>query len=451
MKKRTWLAVVASVGVLFAGIAQLNAQDASEPQAVGETEAAVPASEGAATFAPFPSRLRAAMRDGKVELSWIDSPDVAGSYAVYRQIELPSSATFGTAVKLGSVGRGVQSFTDIPPNEADYYYLVLALADDGSPYEAFVPGGNATAASISLKPATIADTAAVGMAPKAGPVAEKTEKTVAPSGPIDGLSAKARSDSVILSYPANPGVRLVVYRGTSPIERSSDLLDASLVATFIDKDGTFVDFPVPGIDYWYALLGEEDVKAGRIKLSKGRNATIDAVRIATTKRTEAMAEFSPLSRTPPLPAILLDSAAGTALPASPIELPVRRELSQDTEKALGAIMSLAPSIQRPLPPMRLLPEELAAPSGGEDYALSLIVTDKLVKRDWATAIDQLRKYLSLNRSATASARARFYLGQALVFSGSYRDAFFEFLTAKAFFPTESAPWIDYVLAVLRRG
>jgi len=102
-----------------------------------------------------------------------------------------------------------------------------------------------------------------------------------------------------------------------------------------------------------------------------------------------------------------------------------------------------------MPATSLLPEELSIPSGGEDYALSQIVSDRIAAKDWVSAADQLRKYLSLNRGPKASARARFYLGEALAFAGSGREAFFEFLSAGEFYPSETKPWIEYVLSTLR--
>jgi TolA-binding protein len=94
---------------------------------------------------------------------------------------------------------------------------------------------------------------------------------------------------------------------------------------------------------------------------------------------------------------------------------------------------------------------LSSPSGGEDYALSIIVNDRLAAKDWEGAADQLRKYLSLNRGPKAAARAHFYLGQALSYSGDYRDAFFEFLSARELYSTDSKAWIEYVLSRLKSG
>lgn len=101
--------------------------------------------------------------------------------------------------------------------------------------------------------------------------------------------------------------------------------------------------------------------------------------------------------------------------------------------------------------MTILPEERKSPSGGEDYALALIAREKLLPGDAAGAAEQLRKYLSLNRGPRAAARARYYLGEALAVEGAYREAFFEFLRARELFAAETAPWIDYLIAVLRRG
>ena len=36
----------------------------------------------------------------------------------------------------------------------------------------------------------------------------------------------------------------------------------------------------------------------------------------------------------------------------------------------------------------------------------------------------------------------------MVYLGSSRDAFFEFLLARDFYPIETKPWIEYVLSAL---
>jgi len=516
MRKLSRIQVAIAIFLLFA----LTGAAAQDKDAAG------------APAIPFPTRLRAAMRNGRVELSWQDAAEAPGGVQIYRHVMQITAETFSAASPIGSVGKGVQSYVDTPPDESLYYYAALSLASDGSAYPAFIAASNTTAAPISLKPAsaepllivsgktaqspaasaappaaapapiaaalapatspiaaapTAAPAAAAPVAvsaqpapatvkpatpsakaqaapaapvesskpaplaseakiPAAAPIAEATPRS---SGPIESLSAQARDDSIVITYAGGAGKRLILYRGLGPIERSSDLLDASLVATFSDKDGKFIDYPVPGIDYWYAILTENDLKAGKIELVKGKNSSIAAVGVALTRRNAAVAEISPTSRSQPLPAFLLDAATGFAVPASAGSPATPAVLAPDSEKAVAAILAKAPPIKSPLPSLTILPEERGSPSGGEDYALSLIVSQKLARGDWAASTDQLRKYLSLNRSEKAAARAHFYLGEALAFAGAYRDGFFEFLSARAYYPIECAPWIAYVLAALR--
>jgi hypothetical protein len=388
-------------------------------------------------FAPFPSKLRAAITDNLVVLSWMDSPDIKGGCVIYRSESPINAASFSSATRLGEVPFGAQSYSDKLSDAKQYYYAVLSLADDGTPYQVFIPARNTTATSLA---------AAVLVSPP--PALAATSGTALPF--VSALTAKVSGDAIIVSYKASPKSRLVLYRGSSQIAQTGDLLDATLVAAFSDKDGSFADYPVPGVDYYYAILGEEDLKAGKITITVGDNSLRQSVQVKAAAISTGFAETPPASRTPPLPYFLLENeAAGGA--AAPLDdgLPPARSVAPETVKAISAILSKAPEPKPARPEAILLAEEKAAPAGGEDYALSLIVSSKIAAKDWTGATDQLRKYLSLNRGVSARARAHFYLGEALTFSGASRDAFFEFLSARDFYPTETKPWIEYVLSSLR--
>ncbi len=419
-------------------------------------------------FSPFPSRLRAAVKDNLVILTWTDSPDLKGRYVVYRSSAAPSSDNLASAARLGEVASGAQTYTDTPPDSKPYYYAVLALADDASPYQVFIPAKNTTTIGISVaqaNPAKASPPAAEASAPSAtsasppsAPAAPVSKTPAAAASPtaqafVSGLTAKVKGDAIVLSYRASPKSRLVLYRGSMPLSEAADLLDATLIAAFTDKDGSFADFPVPGVDYYYAILGEEDLKAGRISLAAGANSLTGPVQVRAAAISAGFAETPPASRTPPLPYFLMeDGSAGGGQPLPQDEgPPPSRPVSPETEKAISALLAKAPHINLAMPTTTILPEELAAPSGGEDYALSLIVADRIAAKDWVGASDQLRKYLSLNRGPRASARAHFYLGEALAFKGSGREAFFEFLSARDFYPLAAKPWIEYVLSKLQEG
>jgi TolA-binding protein len=289
----------------------------------------------------------------------------------------------------------------------------------------------------------------VPSASTASPASEQTAKLPA----IDGLTATAKGEAILLTYrPAVAGMRLVAYRGTAPITESADLLDATLIAAFRDKNGSFADYPVPGIDYWYAILGEDNLKAGQIDLRQGHNATTQAIRVAALSSSGSVVE-SPGPRMTPLPILVLNRAPeeGAAPLPSAISPPAKVALAPETEKAVAFLLASEPESKPPIPVLKIMPEELAGPSGGEEYALSLIVSGKLSAGDWKGAVDDLRKYLSLNRSRAISVRAHFYLGEALANSGAFRDAFFELLTARQDYMAETKPWIDYVLFNLRKS
>jgi hypothetical protein len=392
-------------------------------------------------FAPFPSRIQATVKENSIVLSWMDSSDVKGNYMVFRSESPIDASSLDLVKRLGIAAAGVQSYTDSPPDSKPYFYVVLVVGEDGLPYQVVIPGKNTTTAGVSIPPPKVAQPAPPPPAP--------ASPSAAPF--VSSIEAKAKGDSIIISYKASPKSRLVLYRGSAPIARAADLLDATLVAAFPDKNGIFADYPVPGIDYYYALLGEEDIKAGRISLALGVNSLPSPVQVRAAAVASGFAETPPAARTPPLPFFLIENEGiGSAALSLDDGLPPARAVSPETSKAISILLAKAPQTRKALPGTSILREELAAPAGGEDYALSLIVSDKIASKDWSGSIDQLRKYLSLNRSPKATARARFYLGEALASTGSMRDAFFEFISARDFYPIETKPWIDYVLSTLAK-
>ncbi len=406
--------------------------------------ASASASSAEAVFAPFPSRLRAALREGAVVLSWEDSQDVAGRYAVYRStIPLSSELAFASAAKIAEVDSGIQTFIDTP-SEGAYYYLVLALGPDGSPYRVFIPARNATIAPVQVAPRES--------------FARTAELASGRANMPNSIAAVRAEDAVIISYTMpEKGRRLVLYRGSAPITEAASLLDAVLVASFEDREGKIADYPVPGIDYWYALFLEEDLRSGRIVAEPGRNATRAPIRIPAGLYRVGLPEIPPVSRTPPLPYFWLERELvvgpdGTAMRlATPQASPERRELSPEAAKAQARLLALSPARLPARPVFTMLPEDSRTPSGGEEYALTLIVRDKLGRGAWEEGAEQLRKYLSLNRSPQVASRARYYLGVSLTATGAYREAFFEFLRAWEHYAAETKPWIDYIIAVLRNG
>ena len=70
------------------------------------------------------------------------------------------------------------------------------------------------------------------------------------------------------------GKNLVVYRSTRPFTGTDSLVSAILVATIPDDGTPFVDYPVPGVPCYYAVIDEPSLRSGspflfRVKILTG--------------------------------------------------------------------------------------------------------------------------------------------------------------------------------------
>jgi TolA-binding protein len=68
-----------------------------------------------------------------------------------------------------------------------------------------------------------------------------------------------------------------------------------------------------------------------------------------------------------------------------------------------------------------------------------------MKWEWEKTREELLRYLSLPRSETSEARARFYLGQVYYYTQDIREALFEFLMIQSQYPEEANEWIQATL------
>ncbi len=416
----------------------------------------LPASaQDGAVFAPYPSRLRVGVRDDKVLLSWEDSADLSLGYVIYRHRNEPSSENFADAIMIGDAALGAESFEYAPPDDNPYYYIVLGRSESGV-YEVFIPLRNVSlvgiaapsAPSIASSPASATQAGATGSAPTG--IGAPAPSSAVSASAVSALSASLDGDSIVLGFKASADSgRLIVYRGTSPFSQNAAILDAVVAALVDPADTSFRDYPVPGIPYYYAILPERELLGGSIRLVPGQNATQTALSIPAGSFRVGLPTMSASSRSAPLPFLILTRTLSDANPVIQEELaPSPKALSADTQKAVNALLAAAGSSAKAERPMvTIFPEDLRS-SGGEDYALRSIIGDLFSRGSYAKAVEQLTLYLSLPRSATTGAKARFYRAQALALSGSFQEAFFDFLRAQDSFYLQSQPWMDYVLAQL---
>ncbi|MBP7095305.1 MAG: hypothetical protein KBC36_04355 [Spirochaetia bacterium] len=490
-----------TVPVLVAALAACCVLQAQSVAGEGGVPTYAPASDPADGIMA-PTRVRVGVRDGHPVVQWVDHAAATG-YLVYRHDAPIDAAEFDRAVEVGRVAPGVGEFEDAPERDGRFFYAVLALDSGGKPVIVLEPMRNATISGLSVagtpKPAEpspapaptpaptpeaaagtpvaaaapVAETAppaepepetpaagALPDTPPAAPVAASPAPAAAPAAaspsaattPVRAIAARVQEDAIRVSWTATaPGSRLVLYRGVSPIVDVASLLAASTVASFEDLEGFILDYPVPGIPYYYAIIDDEGLRTGRIVIARGANATSVAAEVPAGLYRVGLPEASPVSRSIPLPFLYLSrsvSPDGRPL-SSTLDLPARKPLSAAGQKAAAELLGYAVPVEAREPELVVLPEDRVLQGSGDEYTLRLIAAERLLKGDWKAAADELARYLSLRRDPALEARARFYRGQALAKLGEEREAFFELLLAEPWVGGAGDAWVDWILARLR--
>jgi hypothetical protein len=320
------------------------------------------------------------------------------------------------------------SYIDEAEEPGTYYYFLLASDERRQRFVILAPQDNSISVKIEssggeLFPGDMSATADAG-------------DTDALTG-ISAIRAAVEGDGVVINFRADGKDKLVLYRSIRPLNRTQDLLGAVIVQP--DTSSPFLDYPVPGIPYYYALVSEEDLIRGTMNIIPGQNATTEAVEIPSDRTLSAGLRGLPLPLISPSGAVPgMDSYS---------ETPGHTELSPE---AAWALEDIPLSSRKNTPGKRafVFREDIESPRMGEEYALASIVQGSFANNDWGTARDELTRYLALPRSKTIEARAHFYLGQCYYFSHSPQEALFEFLEARSFYPTEAAEWIQASLSLM---
>jgi len=255
---------------------------------------------------------------------------------------------------------------------------------------------------------------------------------------IYNLRAVQDGERIIITFDTSAlRGNAILYRSTQPVRRPQDLLNAVIVRSGVVSP--FEDSPVPGLLWYYAIIYEDEIASGNVGIRPGVNATVSSVAIYSDQNIER--SLRPI----PLPVLTLrgNSRDSFFITEIPVEIPLSLEsanMLRDTEMPRKAPLTL----KRP----RVFSVDLVAPTGGEESALFQIVMEHFIRFDWENARNGLQHYLSLPRSREIEARARFYLGQTLYYSGEYRQALMEFLSFRSFHLAEANSWIDAVLSAM---
>jgi hypothetical protein len=368
-------------------------------------------------FAPFVSRIKIEVNNNLLRLSWIDSPDARGPVYIYR-----SQSPFDTRRPLPDRPRpvevpyGAQSYVDEVEGLGPYYYFIVASMVAGNRYPILIPYSNEMAVSLA-----------------------SDQQVLSHELNIFSLEAVPLSAGVAVSYRTTASKKdIILYRSTHAIAQKSDLVQARIVR--LHAPTSFVDYPVPGISYYYAVVFADDLIADTIDIVPGYNATMEPVVVMEYDQSAVARRV----RDMPIPRMMVSAAVPGLQTMSVTTVALTPEAAQ----ALDAIALPARSSPPVYPLPQVLGPELNRPTNNEEYMLYSMVQDVFVDRQWEQVKNACTVFLALPRSTEFEMRTHFYRGQADFFLGLLPDALFEFLSIRSFYPAESYQWIAAVLTAM---
>lgn len=368
---------------------------------------------------PVVQSLAAEVNGDSVTLSWLPAPSVQGNYVILRATEPITIANRSNASELAVIPVTEGSWTGTLPDERDYFFAVATRESNGFEYSFFLPFSNALILPV------------------------RADKRPATREPLRfaRFDAITREDAVILTWESSErGRNLVLYRSTTPFSGMDSLLTAIVVSSFTDNGTPHVDYPVPGVPYYYALIDEDTLRTGTVRFQNGTNTNSFPVEIAAIYAGEYKG-FMPAIRPIPLP--LLN-------PGREFHHGLVR-FSPETEAIIQAA-----ALERPvrLPGERepyIFLSDVNSESGGEEFALRQVLAETFRQKKWEDSIMALNRFLAIRRTPRTTARAHFYLGQAYSFTGMHREAMQEFLLAQDEYYAQSRDWIQYLLRKMISG
>ena len=235
--------------------------------------------------------------------------------------------------------------------------------------------------------------------------------------------------------------QIKVYRSTTPINNVDELEPISVLpGNFI----SYIDNPPDSKEYFYAVITViEDVADGSDVpynlLLPGVNSTTVGVHlkkttppVQVTKTPKRRSYEEDELREQPLPYmnILGDSRSkSTSL------------ISKESEQKALALVSFNKKASVPQKLTQyIFEEDSEAPIAGDDYLLYEILQNSFLKEDYVKSIEEINNFLSINRSASSTDRATFYLGECYYFTNEYERALTCFLEVQSSYTSLSRKW-----------
>ncbi len=292
--------------------------------------------------------------------------------------------------------------------------------------------------------------------PKVKPNAEKNKRIqiISPKEKPDtfdlskfhfiSFSALAREKAIVVSWKASlQNTNLVLYRSTQPFTSFRSLSKAIPIANITDRGLAYLDYPVAGIPFYYAIAEEHQLASGNISFIDGKNTIDLPVEVMETYIPKKEKELKSTKRSIPLP----------YLNPKREHKKKKQYFSSQTENLISSLTAGKEDYREFLPAssrkkIYIFPDDKRNPNGGESMELQRILKDSFSSKNWKKCQKELENFLKIRRTSRVTARTEFYLGEVLFFQDQYDKALLKFLVAGDMYPKQSKEWAQYSLLEL---
>ena len=369
---------------------------------------------------PVASGIQVQADGASVTISWQAIPNQQALNVVLRHTAPITASNYAEAQIIAEVEAAQTQFVDTPEASGSFYYAVATRdAETGALTPFFMPSENATVLAVAV-------------AAKEEAVEER----------VTFFDVILKNQAVVITWETEPyGRSAIIYRATQPFEDITALARATIVAAGSEAVPPYVDYPVPDVPYYYAVVPESVVRSGAVTFRYGENTNELPIEVlgeyaAAPSRAKASVRDMPLPRL---------KVPGTELPP-PVAFSEKAESAiVNMESYIARQASSAKTNVQPRETPFRFSEDTTGISGGEEAALKSILDTHFESKNWQGLEADIIRFLSLRRTDEVTARARFYLGESYFFLENYSAALEEFLLARKTYPTKAAEWIQKTL------
>lgn len=257
-------------------------------------------------------------------------------------------------------------------------------------------------------------------------------------------AAAVSSTNIKVSWKIPAGFKaqaLYIYKDTQPFATQSQIRSSAAIAKLTPRSTYYLDTVTNYKEYYYAVIARLADGTSYDIVLPSINATITGVKVNRAVKAEPAEEIEEKRyadgelRELPLPYLDIMGEAGR----KPNKLNTL-VMKEGRDLAKGHMLR-----KKTILTPHIFDEDMISPDGGDEYYLFEVLKTSFIKRDYQKATDDLRRFLSINRTNEVTMRAAFYLGESLYYTKKYRDALTMFLFVEEAYPALSKKWMQSTL------